>query len=194
MSTQPLSVSVDADRDVIATSLGQPQRFSAVFDRHYAVVHRYLARRAGTQVADEVASATFVVAFERRASFRSESSSALPWLFGIAANLLRERRREETRRTRLTMRIAAQPHARSSESFSGCHDDALDETLARALDALDDGQREALLLYAWAELSYEEIAVALGVPLGTVRSRLSRARTHLRSHLAETDTALQEKP
>jgi len=194
MSTLPSSASIEADSGVIACSLGQPERFAAVFDRHYASVHRYLARRAGAQMADEVASATFVVAFERRASFRPESTSAQPWLLGIATKLLQERRRDDARRTRLTMRLVAQPDARSYESPSGGHGDARGETLARALATLDDGQREALLLYAWAELSYEEIADALGVPVGTVRSRLSRARAHLRSQLAMTNTTLEETP
>lgn len=88
-----------SDADCLARSLEEPKAFEPIFDRHFSAVHRYLHRRAGRDLADELAAETFAVAFERRASCRS-SGSALPWLYGIATNLLRRRRRTERRRLR----------------------------------------------------------------------------------------------
>ena len=79
-----------SDARAIATSLSHPERFAAIFDRHYDAIHAYLARRAGAALADDLAATTFTVAFERRATFRAESTSARPWLYGIATNLLRD--------------------------------------------------------------------------------------------------------
>jgi RNA polymerase sigma-70 factor (ECF subfamily) len=176
------------DSAAIAASLDRGERFAVVFDRHHRAVHRYLARRAGAERADDLASATFVVAFERRRTFRTESTSALPWLLGIATNLLLERRRRDAVELGLLDRLRAAPGA-----------GALDEEpppeaarLGEALAGLDVPQREVLLLYAWADLSYEQIAEALSVPLGTVRSRLARARAHVRSHLEAVPNAPRE--
>jgi RNA polymerase sigma-70 factor (ECF subfamily) len=170
---------IDADGDLISQSLARPERFSSVFDRHYPAVHRYVARRAGREAADEVASRTFVAAFERRATFRRESTSALPWLLGIATNLLHEHHRADRRARDAISRLRSE---RPREPRTAHRPDA-EQHLAEGLATLDVRQRDALLLFAWAELSYEEIADALDVPLGTVRSRLSRARAHLRAHL-----------
>jgi len=78
-----------SDASVIAGSLQRPEQFAAIFDRHFDSVHAYLARRIGASLADDLASQTFVVAFERRESFRATVDSARPWLFGIATNLMR---------------------------------------------------------------------------------------------------------
>lgn len=171
-----------SDGATIAGSFERPERFGAIFDRHYAAVHRYLARRTARAQADDLASATFVIAFERRRSFRPRSTSARPWLYGIATNLLRESGRAARRDGELALRLT------SELSTSAVHDGASGprtEQLSAALAALEAGQREVLLLYAWEELSYEEIAEALEIPLGTVRSRLARARRHLQAELGE---------
>jgi RNA polymerase sigma factor (sigma-70 family) len=125
-----------------------------------------------------------VVAFDRRRTFRTDSTSARPWLLGIATNLLHDRRRRDRRELDTMQRVRDEPRLHRE------HPDLepLDPALAQALAGLDPGQRDVLLLYAWAELSYEEIAVALGVPIGTVRSRLARARAHLRTHLPAPPT------
>src|SRR5271168_1003236 len=86
-----------SDTVTIVASLERPESFGRIFDRHYVAVHRYLARRVPSAQADDLASMTFVVAFERRASFRRESTSARPWLLGIATNLVHERVRREYR-------------------------------------------------------------------------------------------------
>ena len=187
MSAQAGSGAVQ-DAVVISRSVRMPETFEAIFDRHFDAVHRYLARRAGRQRADDLASQTFVVAFERRATFRPDAPDARPWLLGIATNLLANDRRAERRlletfaRVSVDARQAVVPAGSAAES---------DRNLAAALAKLDPAQRDVLLLHAWGELSYEEIADALGIPLGTVRSRLSRARASLQ---AELDTAAAAPP
>jgi RNA polymerase sigma-70 factor, ECF subfamily len=84
------------DSDLLTRSLAEPRAFEVLFDRHFDAIHRYLHRRAGREIADELAAETFAVAYERRASCRS-ADSALPWLYGIATNLLRRKRRIERR-------------------------------------------------------------------------------------------------
>lgn len=178
----------DSDAAVIAASRARPALFEAIFDRHFDTVHAYLSRRAGTTAADDLASATFLLAFEQRGKFRPESASARPWLLGIATNLLRNQRRSEQRSHRALGRLEP-PDASMSFPGPGTVD------VGGLLDALDPDQRDALLLYAWGELSYQEIALALKVPVGTVRSRLSRARATLRAELntqRATDQEIQE--
>jgi RNA polymerase sigma-70 factor (ECF subfamily) len=175
-----------SDSAAIADSLARPEGFATIFDRHHVAVHRYLARRAPRAQADDLASMTFVVAFERRASFRPHSTSALPWLLGIATNLMHERHRAERRQQGALVLLSAE---RATDAHSAEHDaggEELDtDRLARALATLDSAQLDVLLLHAWEELTYEQIAEALDVPIGTVRSRLARARAHLRSRLQE---------
>jgi DNA-directed RNA polymerase specialized sigma24 family protein len=91
--------SVLSDVDCLARSLSEPKAFEPIFDRHFVAVHRYLHRRAGRDLADELAAETFALAFVRRASCCA-SRSALPWLYGIATNLLRRRWRTERRQLR----------------------------------------------------------------------------------------------
>jgi RNA polymerase sigma-70 factor (ECF subfamily) len=164
--------------------LREPKAFEAIFDRHFDEVHKYLHRRAGRDIADELAAETFVVAFEARARCRA-SGTALPWLYGIATNLLRRRRRDEGRRLRAYGRSGVdrsvvyenEAARRVEASAHGAH-------LARALAAMRPRERDALLLYALADLSYDEIASALEVPIGTVRTWLHRARETARRELA----------
>jgi RNA polymerase sigma factor (sigma-70 family) len=162
---------------IIAASSTEPSLFSTVFDRHFAAVHRYLARRAGGQVADDLASLTFVVALERCESFDASVVDARPWLYGIATNLLRNHVRDERRRLEgdaMAHTDGAHPvDVKATEAPGGSLVD--DSALGEALLQLDTDQRDVLLLYAWGELSYEEIASSLSIPMGTVRSRLARA-------------------
>jgi RNA polymerase sigma factor (sigma-70 family) len=179
MSRSLLAPTAISDSATISGSLERPESFAGIFDRHYVAVHRYLARRASRAQADDLASTTFVVAFERRESFRPSSTSALPWLLGIATNLLYERHRVE-RREHGTLALLCAEHPADDH---GASDGPDTDQLAEALATLDFAQRDVLLMHAWEELSYEEIAEALDIPIGTVRSRLSRARAHLRSRL-----------
>jgi RNA polymerase sigma factor (sigma-70 family) len=174
-----------SDADTIAASVARPERFAAIFDRHFDALHGYLARRAGAGRAEDLAANTFVIAFERRGTFRAEADSARPWLLGIATNLLRSEWRSEQRALQTLAQLESAASAALSPAGASGH-----EGLGAALSALDPDQRDVLLLHAWEDLSYEEIARALEIPIGTVRSRLARGRQRLRGELRGDDPAL----
>src|SRR4029453_10732251 len=166
----------------LARSLKEPTAFELIFDRHFDAIYAYLHRRVGRDVAEELAAETFVLAFERRASCRA-SGSVLPWLYGIATNVLRRSWRAERGQLRAHGRSGVD-QSTVYEDEAAARVDALDAGLARALAAMRPQERDALLLYALAELSYEEIAFALEIPVGTVRTWLHRARLTARRVLA----------
>jgi RNA polymerase sigma factor (sigma-70 family) len=177
------------DAALIERSLREPQRFAQVFDRYYAEVHGYAARRLGPSLADDVASETFVIAFDRRRRYDLAHRDARPWLYGIASNLIARHRRAEVRQYRALARAgvgdAVDGHA---DLVAGRLDArALRGRLAAALVEIADRDREVLLLVAWAQLSCEEAARALGIPAGTARSRLHRARRKTRAALADAE-------
>ena len=172
-----------SDAAVIASSLDTPGCFGALFDRHAAVIFRYLVRRVGPDDADSLLGEVFRVGFEKRATYDLDRPNARPWLYGIATNLLARHRRSEARRLRATARLRAHqvPFDDPSEQVVAEVDaEELWPHMADAVAGLPATERDALLLYVWEDLSYDEIAGALGVPVGTVRSRLNRARSHLR--------------
>ncbi|MGC4891334.1 RNA polymerase sigma factor [Micromonospora sp. DT227] len=164
------------DDDLIRDSVTTPDRFAPLFDRHAVAVHRYLARRIGPP-ADDLLAETFLVAFRQRAGYRPDVG-VRPWLFGIATNLLRRHVRSEERRYRALARFAADEPAPPGveDAIDRLDAQALRRDLASALASLHRRDRDVLLLTAWADLSYEQIAAVLDVPVGTVRSRLHRAR------------------
>lgn len=174
--------SPDDDAEVIAQSLEEPEIFAGLYDRHAPDIHRYAARRLGEGAADDITADTFLIAFRSRRRFDPAQRSARPWLYGIAANLIGKHRRSEERALRALARTGQDPVA---ASWSDRCDDriAAQAPLAAALAALSPGDRHVLLLVAWADLGYQEVAEALGIPLGTVRSRLNRARRRVRSAL-----------
>jgi RNA polymerase sigma factor (sigma-70 family) len=180
-------VEARTDADVIAGSRHDPRQFAALFDRHAGVVFRFLVRRVGRDTGDDLLGETFRIAFERRATFDLDRPNARPWLYGIATNLVGKHRRREARRLAATARLALDGRGPGpADAFTDRVDDLLDAraawpAVARAVADLPGGERDALLLFAWEELSYDEIAVALDIPVGTVRSRLHRARGRLRA-------------
>ncbi len=167
------------DAELIERSLGDAASFAFIFDRHYRAIHRFLSGRVGSELGNDLASETFAIAFRGRVGYDRSREDARPWLYGIAANLLRSHRRSEERRLRAYARAAAPEFAQPAPSTG-----ELDEALAAALLALSEQERDLILLYAWAELSYEQLAEALTLPLGTVRSSLARTRAKLRARLA----------
>lgn len=172
------------DSAALAASLTSPAEFAPIFDRHHDAVHAYLQRRVGPDAADELAAQTFLVAFERRARYNPSRPDARPWLFGIATNLLLHHRRRVVRQLRAYARTGVDPVLDAFEGVEARLDAArLGRELAAALAGLPPEELEVLLLYAWAELSYPEIATALEIPVGTVRSRLWRARGRIRELL-----------
>jgi RNA polymerase sigma-70 factor (ECF subfamily) len=159
--------------------------FEAAFEAEFASLHRYLARRLGASVADDLATETFAVAF-RNWDRLDSSRPVRPWLYGIAANLVRHHWRQERRMLRAYARTGVDPvFAEDDEAVERADADTRHRELATALAELRRDEREILLLHAWAELTDSEIADALGVPIGTVKSRLSRTREKLRNQLGE---------
>lgn len=167
-----------SDAEAIAASLNDPRAFVEVFDRHFHMIHGYLRRRVGSAIADDLAASTFTEAFAARGRYDRMRPDALPWLYGIAANLLRRHHRTEERQLRAFARTGV-----DVAGGPGAEPDARGAEIAAALAALSADDRETLLLFAWTELSYAEIATALGVPIGTVRSRLNRTRRTARDLL-----------
>jgi RNA polymerase sigma factor (sigma-70 family) len=179
-------VETRTDAELLAQASQLPELFAIVFDRHFATIHRYLERRVGREGADELSGEVFRIAFEQRRRFRPLHDSALPWLYGLATNLLLKRWRGDARAARALARLQAA--SRNSDGELDGADDRLSAAAARmqlleALAALEPGDRDVIVLVAWEELSYQEVAAALDLPLGTVRSRLNRARRTLREHL-----------
>jgi RNA polymerase sigma-70 factor (ECF subfamily) len=178
------------DGDVIAGSIDRPRSFAVIFERHFWTIHDYLRRRLDRQLADELASQTFLIAFDRRASFDPRRVSSRPWLFGIATNLLRENRRSELRELRAMAELAPDPVIGIDGVDSRIDAERMRGQLAEALADLPSEEADILLLLVWAELDQPEIADALAIPLGTVKSRLSRARGRLQAALeSPTSTA-----
>jgi len=178
-----ISTSDQPDSELIARSRSDPAVFAEIFDRHHGELYRYLRRRVGGGLAADLAAETFVTAFARRAAYRPQGSSAQdgsarPWLYGIAHNLLRAQARRERRQRLAYLRHGASPaeDPAAAEAFAqaDARADAPGET-ARIVAGLRPGDRDVLLLFAWADMSYADIASALQIPVGTVRSRLSRA-------------------
>ena len=171
------------DAEAIAASRDDPRAFAVVFERHFDAIFRYLRRRVGAARAEELAAETFVQALAGRHRYDTAHADARPWLYGIAVNILRRHYRDEERALRAYARSGADPLIADEPSLDGLDAIAMGPAVAAALAELPPIEREALLLYAWAELGYGEIATALGIPVGTVRSRLSRARTRVRELL-----------
>jgi RNA polymerase sigma-70 factor (ECF subfamily) len=178
-----------ADADLVAASLQYPERFGVLFDRHAVAVHRFVAYRARAGDVDDVVAETFVTAFRTRARYDQAFQDARPWLLGIATNVLRQHRRSEGRRL-ARLRAAARardPEPDPADTVAAAVDQAAqNDRVARALARLNEHQQEVLVLAAGPGLTYEEIARALGIPVGTVRSRIARGRHHLRE-LLEAD-------
>jgi RNA polymerase sigma factor (sigma-70 family) len=177
------------DAAVIRLSLADPERFELLFQRHAPTIARYVVRRLGADAADDIVAETFLLAFRQRADYDTARGNVLPWLYGIATNLLGRHRRDEIRLYRALARTGTDPVI---APFTDQVDErvtaaAASRRLAEALAGLRPAFRDALLLVAWGGLSYEETAAALGIPAGTVRSRISRARADLRRTLSDLD-------
>jgi RNA polymerase sigma-70 factor (ECF subfamily) len=181
------------DATLLRASLRDPDRFEGLFDRHHDRIWRYLTRLGGTACADDLASEVFLVAFRRRATFDPERGSVSSWLYGIATNLARTRARSRTRGERAVARLQALPAAGPLLEDDVAARDAAHRAIG-AIDQLSAEHREVLVLSVWEELEYTAIADVLGVETGTVRSRLHRARAHLRELLDATGEVNGDAP
>lgn len=189
------------DAALIERSRHDPEAFAGLYDRHAARLHRYVARRLGGGAADDIVADTFLDAFRKRHRYDLTVSDARPWLYGIAANLIGKHHRAEVRMLRAYARTGADPVLigipaanPADEADSRISSAAVRQDLAAALAGLARGDRDVLLMTAWADLSYAEVATALGIPVGTVRSRLHRARARIRAALGGYDpTSVREE-
>ncbi len=174
------------DREAFTRSVAEPEAFRVVFERHYDAIARYLARRLPVDIAADLASEVFARAFAARDRFDASQGEPVAFLHGIAANLIRRQRRKEERMLRAYARASADGSAPAAD---------VEDTAAIATVLLDlrTEERDVLLLHAWADLDYEQIASALDIPVGTVRSRLSRGRERLRTRLAAATPAPAEE-
>jgi RNA polymerase sigma-70 factor (ECF subfamily) len=167
-----------------------PEAIEALFAEHFDSIYRFAVYRVGRDAAADVAAETFAQAL-RSADRMDPTRDGRAWLFGIASNVIRHHRRAEERRIRAYAAVERQ------SDMAGTNGHPESEILARtclveSLVQLDARDREALLLFAWADLTYEEIATALEIPLGTVRSRIHRARHVLRESSGYGDVSSSE--
>lgn len=188
---------MSTDSDILKRAERAPQAFAELFDRHAATVEAYLRRRLGAQAAEDALSETFLTAFRRRGSFDHRSESARPWLLGIATRVAAKNRVAEAQHWR-----AIQAEARRGEASTG---GGLEEStsridaatainaLAPRISALSAKERSTLFMYAWSDLTPEQIAQALQVPVGTVWSRLHRIRRKLSPPAPSPRLTLQAK-
>ncbi|MFJ8040203.1 RNA polymerase sigma factor [Kitasatospora sp. NPDC096147] len=175
---------------------GDPEAFRELFREHASLVHRHAVRVSGDRdLAEEVVSLTFLEAWRLRERLLDHSAGPRPWLMGIAVNVLRNTRRAARRHQAALGRLPVRDTVPDfSDELVGRLADA-DQLAAaqRALKQLRRTEREVFTLCVWSGLGYAEAATALGVPVGTVRSRLSRARTRLRA-LAEKELRKNREP
>jgi len=177
------------DAALIRAAQSDPALFGAIFDRHFGAVYRFCGRRVGRDLAEDLAGETFRRAFEARHTYDLSRSNALPWLFRIALNLVRDAIRARVAEDRAYARLQAfagvgslseeDQVARSAEARAEL------ALLARLLVAEAGEDVDALFLHVWDGLSYVEVATALGMPVGTARSRLSRLRHRLEAALSD---------
>ena len=172
-----------SDARLIGRSNSDPSAFAAIFDRHSPTLHGYLCRRVGRDDAEDLVSETFLIAFQARENYDRTHASALPWLYGIAANLVLKRHRALGRQQRAVDRLMMLTPV-STDFEKRVVDDNTNAwilaQLSRVIEDLPPIDREVLVLYAWQHMSYADIALALDMPVGTVRSKLNRVRTKLR--------------
>ena len=198
--TQPSRAEAEAmadadDATVIQLSRHEPEHFTVLFRRHAPHLQRFVTRRLGQDAAEDIVAETFLLAFRQRDSYDQARADARPWLYGIATNLIGRHTRAEIRLYRALARTGADP---VTEAFTDRVDDRVSAStasrrLAAGLARLPAELRDTLLLVAWGDLSYAEAATALGVPVGTVRSRVSRARSKLRRTLGGTNPAAYDE-
>ena len=166
------------DASLLQRSASDPAAFSALYERHGVAVRRYVVRRVGIYDGEDLAAEVFIRAFRSSGKYRAEHESALPWLLGVANHVIADHRRIERRRLSALERILVE----GREVVPG-PEVGLTLELIRALLRLPTTDRDTLLLMVWGELSRDEVAAALGVPVGTVNSRIARARKRLATDL-----------
>ncbi len=173
------------DAEIIKGSQNEPALFGVLYDRYAQQLYRYAHRRLGAQTAEDLVAEVFAVAFSRRDRFDTAYQDARPWLFGILTKEISRHHRREIARYRAWERAGADgvTDGHADQVSADVTARAARARLRAALSKLSTGDRDVLLLIAWGELRYEEVAHALDIPVGTVRSRLNRARQKVRTCL-----------
>jgi RNA polymerase sigma-70 factor (ECF subfamily) len=163
-----------------ASSQGDERAFAEIYERYARPIYNYLFRRlADWSEAEDLTAVVFLEAFRRRTEAVVDEGKVLPWLYGIATNVLRNRRRAQFRHRRLLARLESRPrHTEPDAAERAVAAEQMRSVLQR-IAALPPLQQDIVALCVWSDLSYAEAAVALGVPVGTIRSRLARARAAL---------------
>jgi RNA polymerase sigma factor (sigma-70 family) len=174
---------VPEDPELLRRSVERPEVFEGIFERHYDNILRFARQRAGHDVGEDIAARTFEIAFARRASFDPAYRSARPWLLGICSNLIRHQFRDEQAHLRGLARLPLDPDLEGIDDPDRADAARLRPLVFEAIRELRPEDRDTFLLFALADASYQQISEALGVPVGTVRSRLNRARRILRERL-----------
>lgn len=178
-----------SDVSVLAESVAVPARFSQVYERHIQAVATYLGRRVGSELAEDLTAEVFVRAFRARAGYRPQHETALPWLLGIANHLVADHRRAERRRLVALKRLCDAGFTVDRGEVA-----VLASDLVGVLRRMPTVERDTLLLLVWGELSYAETAAALQIPVGTVRSRIARARQRLSTAIAAEASEVGPSP
>jgi RNA polymerase sigma factor (sigma-70 family) len=184
-----------SDADIVRASLRDPSRFGEIFDRYADDILRYACARLGGDLAEDVTAETFLAAFRARSKYDLSRSNARPWLYGIAIRQIGKHRRAERRYRQ------ALGHLPTETAAAGFDDRVADRVtaeqlrprLSAVLSGLPRQDRELLLLVAWAGLTYQESAQALGVSVSAVKSRLHRIRVRSRAALGTTNLALADE-
>jgi RNA polymerase sigma factor (sigma-70 family) len=170
------------DAEAIERSLSDPEAFGVVFERHVALLHRFARVRVGDTEAADLVAGTFEVAFRRRVDYDLTRADARPWLIGIVVNLIRRNRRDHGRALRTLARLFVYDEVDDRSLERAVASDGV-AALRDLLSGMRDEDKDLLLLHACLDLTYEECAEVLRLPLGTVRSRLHRLRAPLRARL-----------
>lgn len=170
---------IETDAELLCRSATEPAVFGEVYERHGVAVRRYVVSRVGIANGEDLAAEVFIRAFRTREKCRAEHGSARPWLLGVANNVIGDHRRIERRRLVTVERLLVEQREAAAQTDAG-----LTPEVIHALRRLPASHRDTLLLMVWGELSRDEVAAALGVPVGTVNSRIARARKRLASDLA----------
>lgn len=174
---------MDTDAEIFQRSIRDPDAFREIFERHASTVHAYARKRIGMTAGEEILAQTFLTAFEKRARFDLSYESARPWLLGIATNIIRHHLREEREHLTALGKMFREQPEEPVDDVARLDAQRMKPRLIAALLALSDDDRETFLLLALGQLTYEEVASALRIPIGTVRSRIHRARIHLRERV-----------
>ncbi|WP_406840856.1 RNA polymerase sigma factor [Streptomyces sp. AHU1] len=177
---------MDPDEDLLIRAASEPAAFEPLVDRHSVALHGYLVRRAPT-AADDLLSEVWLQAYATRHTYDAARGPARGWLFGVARNVLARHWQTVSRATDASQAASEIPEGDPWRAVDQRLDaSAMGPELREGLARLPESERELLLLVAWEQLTPTEAAAVVGIPAGTARSRLHRARTRLRVALTGT--------